>query len=117
DDPPRGRDNGGSIVLIALTIGLIEEGTKLGTTVLLTRRCPHLKEPLDGVIFAATTALGFAAFETTYYILTTYRRVVSAGASTGFAAHLALTRVAPIRAVSGSLAHVAWAGIVGYAYG
>lgn len=108
---------GGDIVAVAATVGLIEEAAKFGVTFLLTRRSEQLREPVDGVIYASSVAFGFAAFETTLYILGDYRRLLSAGASSSFAAHLALTRVAPVRAVTGSLAHVALAGIVGYAYG
>jgi RsiW-degrading membrane proteinase PrsW (M82 family) len=110
----------GAVVIIAgsgLLVGLIEEGAKFTVLVWGTRRSPHLNEPVDGMIYASAVALGFAAVETLTYILRTYDVGLAYHLSPSSAAHLALTVTAPERALVGNLGHLAWAGIVGYAYG
>jgi protease PrsW len=107
----------GIVIVSALGVGLIEEGSKFGLTFLLTRRSRNLNEPVDGMIYASTVALGFAAIETTMYIIRIYHRVELLGFSPQVAFHVAFHQVAPVRAFTGALGHMSWAGIVGYAYG
>jgi RsiW-degrading membrane proteinase PrsW (M82 family) len=107
----------GTVIVSAVAIGVIEEGSKFAVTYVGTRRSKSLNEPVDGMIYASSTALGFAAFETTGYILFYYHRFLTEGASNGYAAHLALTQIAPLRAFTGAVGHMAWAGLIGYAWG
>jgi RsiW-degrading membrane proteinase PrsW (M82 family) len=88
-----------TLLLALLAIGLVEEGVKLGAAYLTAFRSPLCDEPVDGVIYAVTAALGFAAAENTVYTL---------AYGTG---------VALIRAVLTSLAHASFAGIFGVAAG
>ncbi|HEX6488024.1 MAG TPA: PrsW family intramembrane metalloprotease [Candidatus Dormibacteraeota bacterium] len=101
----------------ALMVGLIEEGAKFGGMWLLVRRNPNLNEPVDGMIYASSIALGFAALETTLYILSTYHRDLLMGAPQQVAAGQAFFVVAPIRAFTGALGHMSFTGITGEAYG
>jgi len=105
------------IIVSAVAVGLIEEGAKYSVVWLGTRRSGSLSEPVDGMIYASTVALGFAGIETLTYILRTYNVAVAYHLSPATAAHLALTVTAPSRALTGNLGHMSWAGIVGYAYG
>lgn len=49
-------------------VGLNEEFWKLFATVYLIKNHQHFDEPVDGLIYAATVALGFAAIENIEYI-------------------------------------------------
>lgn len=49
-------------------VGLNEEFWKLFATAYLIRNHRHFDEPVDGIIYAATVALGFAALENIEYI-------------------------------------------------
>ncbi len=106
----------GVIVCSAVGVGLIEEGSKFAVMVLGTRRSPHLNEPVDGMIYASTVALGFAAIETLTYIVRAYDQALGQDVTPRQAAHLAIVVVAPARAITGNLGHMAFAGIIGYAY-
>ncbi len=105
-----------AIVVSALGIGLIEEGAKFLVMVVGTRRSPHLNEPVDGMVYASSVALGFAAIETLTYIIRAYDLALGQDVTPSQAAHLALVVVAPERAITGNLGHMAFAGIIGYAY-
>jgi len=110
----------GAVVVIlggGLVVGLIEEGSKFVVMVAGTRRTTHFNEPVDGMIYASAVALGFAAIESFTYILRTYDIGLAYHLSPTSAAQLALSVTAPERALVGNLGHLAWAGIIGYAYG
>lgn len=85
-----------SIVLALFAIGVIEEGVKLGATYVAVFHSSHFDEVADGIVYAITAALGFAAVENLFYT-----------ATFGLA-------VAPIRAVITSLAHASFAGVYGF---
>ena len=51
----------------AVFIGINEETWKFLATLGLVRRLPEFDEPLDGMIYAMTVALGFAAIENLEY--------------------------------------------------
>jgi RsiW-degrading membrane proteinase PrsW (M82 family) len=113
------RLSGAVVVVIAsgLAVGLIEEGSKFSVLVLGTRRNANLNEPVDGMIYASAVALGFASIESLTYILRSYDVGLAYHLSPSSAAHLALTTTAPLRALVGNLGHLAWTGVIGYAYG
>lgn len=56
------------LLVLALFVGFNEEIIKLLTTVLLVRKSKNFNEPIDGIIFALTVSLGFAAFENFGYM-------------------------------------------------
>jgi RsiW-degrading membrane proteinase PrsW (M82 family) len=110
----------GAVIIVlgsGLLVGLIEEGSKFSVLVLGTRRNRNLNEPVDGMIYASAVALGFAGIESLIYILRSYDVGLAYHLSPSSAAHLALTTTAPLRALVGNLGHMAWTGVIGYAYG
>ena len=116
----RPRLTGAAVVVIAsaLVVGLIEEGSKFAVLVLGThRRNANLNEPVDGMVYATAVALGFAGIESLTYILRSYDVGLGYHLSPSSAAHLALVSTAPVRALVGNLGHMAWTGVIGYAYG
>lgn len=56
------------LLSLALFVGFNEEIVKLLTTVVLIKKSKHFDEPIDGIIFALTVSLGFAAFENMGYM-------------------------------------------------
>lgn len=84
------------LILMILFVGFVEEFAKFAAFYLAVYRSEHFNEPVDGVIYAVTAGLGFAAVENMLYAL-----------SFGI-------EVAPVRAVVTSLAHASFSGLVGY---
>lgn len=60
----------GQMVSLTLATGTVEETTKLLAAIVATRWLGDYDEPVDGMIYAMTTALGFAAFENLLYAYT-----------------------------------------------
>ncbi|MGE0887105.1 MAG: PrsW family glutamic-type intramembrane protease [Blastocatellales bacterium] len=56
------------LFLFILVVGPVEELLKLLAVYFYTYRRPEFDEPLDGVIYGATAALGFAAIENVVYL-------------------------------------------------
>jgi RsiW-degrading membrane proteinase PrsW (M82 family) len=104
--------------MVALS-ALNEETMKYVVVSSRTRGDPNFNEPIDGIIYMTTAALGFAAGENFVYILNTYFGVLSAPGGTLSAgvsrAYIeAFLVLAPMRALLSTLGHVSWSGIVGY---
>ena len=78
-----------------------EESAKLLMLWLLLRHCPEFNERFDGIVYATTIGLGFAAFENLLYL-------ISAGAS--------WVDVAFTRALTAIPGHFAFAVAMGYYY-
>ncbi|HLS90036.1 MAG TPA: PrsW family glutamic-type intramembrane protease [Limnochordia bacterium] len=78
-----------------LVVGLGEESLKLLAVVVTAFRHRAFNEPVDGIIYAVSASLGFAALENLLYVLTF-----------GF-------EVAPVRAVIATLAHASFGGVAG----
>jgi RsiW-degrading membrane proteinase PrsW (M82 family) len=55
----------------ALLVGLIEEGCKIATVMLLARRKQHTEE-IDGILLGAAVGMGFAALESTGYAFSAF---------------------------------------------
>jgi RsiW-degrading membrane proteinase PrsW (M82 family) len=55
-------------VRVALRIGLVEEGAKMLPVIAIILFTKQLDEPLDGIIYAACSALGLAAGETLFLL-------------------------------------------------
>lgn len=63
-----GRTQLSHILVLFFVVGPIEETLKLMVVYLYAYRRKEFDEPLDGVIFSATAALGFAAIENVVYL-------------------------------------------------
>lgn len=78
-----------------LVVGLGEEGFKLLAVLFTAFRHRAFNEPVDGIIYAVSASLGFAALENLLYAIT-------------FG-----IEVAPVRAVVTALAHASFGGVAG----
>ncbi len=58
----------GEALVLALFVGLCEETMKGGATLLFVRNRKELNEPVDGMVYGMTVALGFAALENLLYM-------------------------------------------------
>ena len=85
----------GRFVATLVVVGLGEEGLKLLATYGAAFRRSAFNEPSDGIIYAVTASLGFAALENLLY------------------AHSFGLGVAPVRTVVTSLAHASFGGVAG----
>ena len=63
-----GRTQLSHILVLLFVVGPIEELIKLLVVFFYAYRRPEFDEPLDGVIYSATAALGFAAIENVVYL-------------------------------------------------
>jgi protease PrsW len=63
-----GRNQFSHMLVLLFIVGPVEELVKLLAVYLYAYRKPQFDEPLDGVIFSATAALGFAAVENVVYL-------------------------------------------------
>ncbi len=63
-----GRNEFSHILVLLFVVGPVEEFIKLLVVYLYAYRRPEFDEPLDGVIYSATAALGFAAIENIVYL-------------------------------------------------
>ncbi len=70
-----------SIKLAFLGAAVPEETAKLIMLWLLLRRNPYFDERIDGIVYAATIGLGFAAAENVLYLFSNYESWVSVGIS------------------------------------
>jgi RsiW-degrading membrane proteinase PrsW (M82 family) len=80
-------------------VGLVEELMKLLPFLLFIYRHPEFNEPMDGIVYAVAVALGFATVENALYA------TVYGG------------DVLVYRAFTSTLAHVAFTGLWGFAFG
>jgi RsiW-degrading membrane proteinase PrsW (M82 family) len=86
-------------------VGLIEEGVKLATLVLITRHMTR-RHTRDGVVLGAVVGLGFAAFETAGYAFTATLTVRGLSVTT-------LVETELLRSVVAPLGHGLWTAILG----
>lgn len=106
----------GSVLLLALN----EETMKYIVANNSIRSDPNFNEPLDGMVYMTTAALGFAAGENFIYIVGSYFGVLESAARTGAQGGASAAIVgafvitAPMRALLSTIGHVAWSGLVGY---
>lgn len=95
-----------------LVIGPLEEAAKLLPFVLVSVRRKEVDEPVDGVVYAACIALGFASYENLFYLETLppltalARAVVSPLVHTLFATYWGVSAVRARMAGTGILAAV-----------
>jgi hypothetical protein len=90
-----------AIPIFTLTVGAVEEGTKLLAAWTLARHRREFDEPVDGIVYGCAAALGFAAVENVKY----------------FAAGRMAGTVIALRAFVSVPAHLFFGAIWGYALG
>jgi RsiW-degrading membrane proteinase PrsW (M82 family) len=90
-----------AILVFALTVGLVEEGAKLLAAWVVARQRREFDEPVDGIVYAAAAALGFAALENVRY----------------FAAGRVAGTLVVTRAFMSAPAHFLFSALWGYALG
>jgi len=83
------------LLVTFLVVGLGEEGIKLLAVYVTAYRHRAFNQTVDGIIYAVTASLGFAALENLFY-----------AASFGI-------QVAPVRALVTTLAHASFGGVAG----
>src|SRR5213594_221084 len=109
------------IGMVALS-ALNEETMKYTVVSSRLRREKNFNEPVDGIIYMTTAALGFAAGENFVYIVNAYFGVLAeagqSGQETAVVVHNAFVNAflvtAPLRSLLTMLGHVSWSGIVGH---
>jgi RsiW-degrading membrane proteinase PrsW (M82 family) len=79
----------GQLFTMAVFVGLNEEAWKAFFTFLLLSRRKEVDEPIDGMIYAMTASLGFAAFENIHYMLEHGLGVIVVRSLLSVPAHLA----------------------------
>lgn len=84
------------VLILAMFVGINEETCKLLATILLAWRIKDFDEPIDALVYAMSTALGFAAFENLIY-----------GFRNGW-------NVIPIRSITAVPGHLAFAAVWGF---
>jgi protease PrsW len=92
------------ILFVALAVPVIEEVLKFSMVVLFVYRDKEFDEPMDGIVYATATALGFATLENIIYVLDL--PTISSLFVTG-----------SLRAILSVPAHALFAVIWGYALG
>lgn len=103
-----------SLVVVMVVLGALnEEVLKYLVTTNSVRSDPNFNEPVDGMIYMSTAALGFAAAETVFYVLAGYAGLLEE-ASAGAAFAFAFGNVAVARALFTTIGHATYSGIVGY---
>ncbi len=93
----------GNVIIVFLIIGLIEEYVKYLPIKFLIERKREFDEPIDGMIYMMTAALGFAALENALFIFPLLRDNIFVG-----------LEVTANRFLGANLLHALSSGIVGF---
>jgi RsiW-degrading membrane proteinase PrsW (M82 family) len=88
-----------SLSLSFFVVGLGEEFFKLAAVYLAVFKSEHFDEPMDGIIYAIATSIGFSVVENVLYI-----------SAFGLS-------IAPLRGTIATLAHIAFSGLAGFFLG
>ncbi len=108
-----------AVTLLVMTLvfaALNEETMKYLVTTNSVKSDPNFNEPVDGMIYMSTAALGFAAGENFFKVIGSFTGVLEK-ASVGAAFGYAFGNVAVFRALFNTIGHVTYSGIVGYFLG
>jgi protease PrsW len=105
----------GLFALMFLLAGFPEELIKGELAAFRAKREVDVDEPADPMIYFTSLGLGFGAVETVLYIVGTYAEVVPGGGETAAFAE-AFLYTAPLRALTVTMGHGLWTGIIGYCY-
>lgn len=90
-----------------LVAPVVEELAKFFVVFLTVYRNPAFDEPMDGIVYAAAAALGFASIENAFYLLNENANATGDGVATLFV----------VRALLSVPAHVMFSSMWGYALG
>lgn len=96
----------GPLIGAPLLIGLIEEGCKITTVMILARRKQHTEE-IDGILLGAAVGMGFAALESTGYAFSFF---LASGNHTGALGASLFETV--LRGVLAPFGHGVWTAII-----
>src|SRR5881409_3284298 len=101
--------------LVALS-ALNEEAMKYVVVSSRVRAEPPFNEPVDGMIYMSTAAIGFSAGGNVVYILNTYFGLIGDSPRPGVPLALinAFLVTAPLRALLSTIGHITWSGIAGW---
>jgi RsiW-degrading membrane proteinase PrsW (M82 family) len=105
----------GSFAVMFLLAGLPEETIKGGLSAFRAKRERDVDEPVDTMVYFTSLGLGFGALETVLYIVGTYYEFLPQSSTAAIEAAFFMT--APIRALTVTMGHGLWTGIVGYFWG
>ncbi len=113
------------LFVMVYVLALNEETMKFLVTGNSVRNDPNFNEPVDGMIYMTSAALGFAAGENFIYIIGAFFGVLQSAVKAGGAPEAALGSafvaafgvLAPIRSLITAVGHVTWSGITGYFLG
>jgi RsiW-degrading membrane proteinase PrsW (M82 family) len=109
--------NAGALLLALVALSALnEEVMKYVVVSSRVRGDPAFNEPVDGMIYMSTAAIGFSAGENAVYILNTYFGLVGDSTRPGVALALinAFLVTAPLRALLSTIGHITWSGITGW---
>lgn len=97
---------------------VVEEALKYGGVRLTVYRRPEFDEPLDGIVYTAAVALGFASIENALYLFAAYLNAVETAASLRVLSPFGVvTSVFVVRALLSVPSHVLYSSMWGYALG
>jgi len=110
------------LFIMVYALALNEETMKYMVTGNTVRGDPNFNEPVDGMIYMTSAALGFAAGENFIYIIGAFFGVFESAVKGGMPAQGAVTQafvaafgvLAPVRSLITAVGHVTWSGITGY---
>ena len=107
-----------SLLAIVLVAPIVEEGLKYSGVRLTVYRSAEFDEPLDGIIYTAALALGFASVENWLYLLAAYFNATDIAQSTEpLSPFGVVTSVFVIRAFLSVPSHVLYSSMWGSALG
>lgn len=102
----------GLFVVFLLVAGLPEEAIKAGVARWRAGSEPDLDEPSDAMVYFTSVGLGFGALETVLFVANSYLGILPTGDVA--LAEATFFQVAVLRALTATVAHGLWSGIVGY---
>jgi protease PrsW len=109
---------GNKFLLLVVCAPLAEELLKFFALRLTVYRSSAFRNPMDGIMFAAAVALGFATAENTYFILAAYLAPqIALGVSDPVWAFGMVWKLYLLRAFLTVPGHALWSSIWGYALG
>jgi RsiW-degrading membrane proteinase PrsW (M82 family) len=93
-------------VMAVVVAPVVEELAKFAVVYLFVYRHDEFDEPMDGVVYAAAVALGFASLENAFYVVQAYRTEAES-----------VVTIASLRAFVSVPGHALFAGMWGYCLG
>jgi RsiW-degrading membrane proteinase PrsW (M82 family) len=103
--------------VVIVVAPIVEECAKFVVVRMSVYRCADFNEPVDGIVYAATAALGFASLENAGYLLSVYSSPERAHYTLPLATFEATFAVFIVRAVLSVPGHVLWSSLWGYELG